>query len=313
MVMEVYDRAVAKHGADNIVVMGDSAGGGFTLGLAQMLRNQGKALPAKLILLSPYLDQTAADPMQEELEETDILISIEGIRRLGSWWVREGEDPVMFPVSPLFEPVDRLPPMLAFAGSDEVLLSDSLRLKQTAAENGARIELKIYDRMQHVWMLLPIPEAKKAQAEIVNYLLAAKDKFQKYAIGFAEKQLFQIYRGNIVEPIVDSICFEPGDKRLMVAAVQRDMMDCTRGRAALSFSLKSLLHILGIYMKNRTAAIIIEPLDQFWRQRFRAIADIEVKHLHEKSSGSLEIVGDDIHMIQRVEFHISPSACGRVR
>ncbi|WP_430414179.1 alpha/beta hydrolase [Parasphingorhabdus sp.] len=174
MVMEAYDRAVAKHGADNIVVMGDSAGGGFTLGLAQMLRNQGKALPAKLILLSPYLDQTAADPMQEELEETDILISIEGIRRLGTWWVREGEDPVMFPVSPLFEPVDRLPPMLAFAGSDEVLLSDSLRLKQTAAENGARIELKIYDRMQHVWMLLPIPEAKKAQAEIVNYLLAAK-------------------------------------------------------------------------------------------------------------------------------------------
>lgn len=174
MVMEAYDRAVAEHGADNIVVMGDSAGGGFSLGLAQMLRNHGKPLPAKLILLSPYLDQTAADPMQVELEKTDILISVEAIRQLGTWWLREGEDPTMFPVSPLFEPVDRLPPMLAFAGSDEVLLSDSLRLKQKADECGAQIDLKIYDRMQHVWMLLPIREAKTALNEIVNFLLAPK-------------------------------------------------------------------------------------------------------------------------------------------
>lgn len=174
MVMQAFEQAVARHGADNIVVMGDSAGGGFSLGLAQMLRNQAKALPCKLVLLSPYLDQTAADPMQVELEKTDVLISVEGIRRLGSWWMREGEDPAMFPSSPLFESVDRLPPMLVFAGSDEVLLSDSLRLKKKGDEIGARIDLKIYDRMQHVWMLLPIPEAKRALNEIVEFLLAPK-------------------------------------------------------------------------------------------------------------------------------------------
>ena len=130
MVMQAFEQAVSRHGAENIVVMGDSAGGGFSLGLSQMLRNQGQALPSKLVLLSPYLDQTAADATQVELDKTDILISIEGIRRLGSWWMREGEDPGMFPASPLFEPVDRLPPMLVFAGTDEVLLADSLRLKQ---------------------------------------------------------------------------------------------------------------------------------------------------------------------------------------
>ena len=174
MVMEAFEQAVSRHGAENIVVMGDSAGGGFSLGLAQMLRNRNKALPSKLVLLSPYLDQTAADPMQMELEKTDILISVEGIRRLGSWWMREGEDPAMFPGSPLFETLDRLPPILVFAGTDEVLLSDSLRLKKKGDESGAQIELKVYDRMQHVWMLLPIPEAKKALDEIVEFLLAPK-------------------------------------------------------------------------------------------------------------------------------------------
>jgi len=174
MVMEAFEQAVARHGAENIVVMGDSAGGGFSLGLSQMLRNQSKALPGKLVLLSPYLDQTAADPMQAELENTDVLISVEGIRRLGSWWMRDGEDPAMFPLSPLFAPVDRLPPMLVFAGTDEVLLADSLRLKQKGDEVAAEIDLKIYDRMQHVWMLLPIPEAKKALDEIVGFLTAPK-------------------------------------------------------------------------------------------------------------------------------------------
>lgn len=174
MVMDAFEQAVSRHGAENIVVMGDSAGGGFSLGLAQMLRNQRKALPGKLVLLSPYLDQTAADPTQLELEKTDVLISVEGIRRLGSWWMREGEDPAMFPASPLFETVDRLPPMLVFAGSDEVLLADSLRLKKKGDEDGAEIELKVYDRMQHVWMLLPIPESKRALNEIVEFLLAPK-------------------------------------------------------------------------------------------------------------------------------------------
>lgn len=174
MVMEAFEQAVSRHGAENIVVMGDSAGGGFSLGLSQMLRNQGRALPSKLVLLSPYLDQTAADATQVELEKTDVLISIEGIRRLGSWWMREGEDPAMFPASPLFEPVDQLPPMLVFAGSDEVLLADSLRLKKKGEECGAKIDLKVYDRMQHVWMLLPVPEAKRALDEMVKFLLAPK-------------------------------------------------------------------------------------------------------------------------------------------
>ncbi|WP_173205001.1 alpha/beta hydrolase [Sphingopyxis sp. BSNA05] len=174
MVMEAFRQAVSRHGAENIVVMGDSAGGGFSLGLSQMLRDEGKELPAKLVLLSPYLDQTAADATQAELEKTDVLISVEGIRRLGSWWMREGEDPAMFPASPLFAPLDRLPPMLVFAGTDEVLLADSLRLKQKGDECGANIELKLYDRMQHVWMLLPIPEAKKALNEITGFLLSSK-------------------------------------------------------------------------------------------------------------------------------------------
>lgn len=189
MVMEAYEQAVAKYGAENIVVMGDSAGGGYSLGLSQMLRDQGKPLPAKLVLLSPYIDLTAADPMQLELEKTDVLITAKGIRDGGLMWVREGEDPAGFPASPLFHPVNDLPPMQLFAGEVETLYSDSLRLKKKGDESGAEISFHPYEGMQHVWMLLPIREAKRAIEEIVEYLLTPKIKLQQHPVGLAEKEL----------------------------------------------------------------------------------------------------------------------------
>ena len=170
MVMEAYEQAVAKYGAENIVVMGDSAGGGYSLGLSQMLRDQGKTLPSKVVLLSPYIDLTASDPRQPELEKTDVMISVKGIRDGGLWWAREGEDPASFPVSPLFHPVNDLPPMQLFAGTAETLFADADRLKQKGDEAGASISYHPYEDMQHVWMLAPIPEGKRAISEIVEFI-----------------------------------------------------------------------------------------------------------------------------------------------
>lgn len=191
MVMQAYQKTLIKHGAENIIFMGDSAGGGFSLGLSQTLRNDNQSQPRKLVLLSPYLDQTASDPEQLELEKKDILISVEGIQRLGSWWAREGESPDDFPISPLFAPVDNLPPMQVFAGTDEVLLSDSKRLKEQGDVVAANIDLRVYAGMQHVWMLLPIPEAKRAIDEIVENLLAPEIELKQDSVGLAEEELLQ--------------------------------------------------------------------------------------------------------------------------
>ena len=192
MVMEAYNQAVAKYGAENIVIMGDSAGGGYSLGLSQMLRDQGKPLPAKVVLLSPYIDLTASDPMQLELEKTDVLITVKGIRDGGLWWAKEGQDPAEFPVSPLFHPVNDLPPMQLFAGTAETLYSDALRLKKKGDAAGASIQFHEYEQMQHVWMLIPIPEGKRAINQIVEFLLAPKIELQQNPVGLGEKELLQV-------------------------------------------------------------------------------------------------------------------------
>ncbi len=170
VVMQAYERAADKYGAENITIMGDSAGGGYSLGLAQMLRNQGKPMPGKIILLSPWLDATASDPLQQELEKHDVLLSVQGARTAGQFWAGEGKDPATFPVSPLFAAIDRLPPIALFAGSHDVLYADALRLKEKAAVQDIDIALHVGEEMQHVWMLLPIREAKLAQAQIIDFI-----------------------------------------------------------------------------------------------------------------------------------------------
>lgn len=189
MVVEAYEMAVAKYGAENIVVMGDSAGGGYSLGLSQMLRDQGKPLPSKVVLLSPYIDLTASDPFQLELEKTDILVGIKGIREGGLMWANEGDEIAEFPISPLFYPVNDLPPIQLFAGKVETLYSDALRLKKKGDEAGIDISFHAYDGMQHVWMLLPIREARRAIDEIVAFLLAPKVELKEDPVRLAEKEL----------------------------------------------------------------------------------------------------------------------------
>lgn len=170
VVMQAYERAADKYGAENITIMGDSAGGGYSLGLAQMLRDQGKPMPGKIILLSPWLDATASDPLQQELEKHDVLLSVQGAQTAGQFWAGEGNNPATFPVSPLFAAIDRLPPIALFAGSHDVLYADALRLKEKAAAQDIDIALHVGEEMQHVWMLLPIREAKVAQAQIIDFI-----------------------------------------------------------------------------------------------------------------------------------------------
>jgi len=53
---------------DDLIMMGDSAGGGFALALAQKLKNESIDQPAQIILLSPWLDITLTNPDIKEID-----------------------------------------------------------------------------------------------------------------------------------------------------------------------------------------------------------------------------------------------------
>ena len=60
--LAAYLYLLSSHDASSIIIAGDSAGGGMTLAILCILRNQGLPLPAGTILISPWVDLTHSFP-----------------------------------------------------------------------------------------------------------------------------------------------------------------------------------------------------------------------------------------------------------
>ncbi|WP_108811113.1 alpha/beta hydrolase fold domain-containing protein [Sphingorhabdus sp. Alg231-15] len=166
----LFGQLAEKHGAANMTVMGDSAGGGLSLAVAHSLRDNGHSQPARLILLSPWLDVTATHPDQPEIEKRDPMISISGLRKFGELYAGhlDAKDPR---VSPLFGSHKGLPPMQIFTGSADVLLPDAQRFRTALERVDGNFEYHEYSKMFHVWMLIPIPEGKKVMGQVSSFIL----------------------------------------------------------------------------------------------------------------------------------------------
>lgn len=157
--------------ASNVVIMGDSAGGGLALALTLSIRDKGLPLPAKLMLISPWVDLTLVG---------ETLHSKNGIDPMLTWdWIVSktpdylGATAATNPlVSPLFADLTGLPPTLVQVGSEEILLSDSERLAVNAAAAGWALTLTVWQGMWHDFQLLGsmVPEADAAIAAITRFV-----------------------------------------------------------------------------------------------------------------------------------------------
>jgi acetyl esterase/lipase len=153
----------------SIVLMGDSAGGGLALGFVQALRDARLALPASVIMLSPWLDVTLENPDIGQLSPVDPFLNIGALRTAGRAWAGRS-NPRRMEISPVYGHFEGLPPLSLFIGTKDVLLADCRRLWNICAVTGAPLDYYEYEHMLHVWMLLPIRESEHAVAQIMGIL-----------------------------------------------------------------------------------------------------------------------------------------------
>jgi len=173
LLLPVYDELAACAGSANITIMGDSSGGGISLALAQQLREAGMDQPGRLILLSPWLDATLSNPEIAEFDKIDPFLGVEGLQYGGAAYARD-VDPKSYLVSPVYGSVRDLAPISLFIGTRDILFPDCRKLRESAEDEGVRIDYREYDGMVHDWMLGPMPEAKHALAEIVELIQQEK-------------------------------------------------------------------------------------------------------------------------------------------
>ncbi|MXY52467.1 MAG: alpha/beta hydrolase [Gammaproteobacteria bacterium] len=160
------DRGIAP---GQIVIAGDSAGGGLTLACLLALKEQGKPQPAGAVLLSPWTDLTASGASVRTRADADPMIDGGVLVPMAGLYC--GDTPSTTPgVSPLFGDLAGLPPLLIQVGDFEVLLDDSTRLAERAREAGVDVKLEVFDGAFHVFQHNPnLPESAQALAAIGTF------------------------------------------------------------------------------------------------------------------------------------------------
>ena len=165
---EAYDKLIALYKTllsdtdpKNIVIMGDSAGGGLSLGLAMKLNELSLPQPRDIIMLSPWLDVSMSNPIIPAYDKLDPMLGIYGLKELGQMWAGElGVCSSM--ASPIYGDVRGLGRLTLFVGTHEILLPDAQRFFVRAQAHDVPLNYFEWPKMNHVFPLFPIPERKQA-------------------------------------------------------------------------------------------------------------------------------------------------------
>lgn len=146
--MRAYVALLAEH--QNIVLVGDSAGGGLAMALAETIARTEFAQPSAMVLMSPWADLTCSGETMESNKRIDPMLHPDWLTSSAKMYA--GELPLETPgISPLFGNHSNLPRTLIQVGSDEILLSDALRTAEALKAAGVETELQVYDGMWHVF------------------------------------------------------------------------------------------------------------------------------------------------------------------
>lgn len=175
MVEPLYKEIIAKVDSQNLIMMGDSAGGGITIALAEKMSSNNIKLPHKTILLSPWLDVKLENKEIEEVQKNDTELNKETLKLAGISYARTEQGMEDYLVNPINGPLEKLSNVVIYTGTYDILNPDSHLLQEKAKDVGVDIKLKEYDKAPHIWIVNNINKndelANKAYNDLLGDLL----------------------------------------------------------------------------------------------------------------------------------------------
>jgi epsilon-lactone hydrolase len=155
---------------ENILIMGESAGGGLCLATLLALRDKGIPLPVAGVALSPWTDlKLTGDSYRTKV---NVCISPPGMNVVCSRYYVGDHDPSDPWISPLYGDLHGLPPLYIVVGEYETMLDDSTRFAAKAKTAGVDVTLVVGKKMIHCYPLMApmFPEATQALNEICAFI-----------------------------------------------------------------------------------------------------------------------------------------------
>jgi len=159
------------HQPEDIVIMGDSAGGGLALSTQLAIKERGLPLPVCSVLIAPWVDLTISqDSVYKYIDRSPMLF----LREMKAWARNyAGEYPLDHPnVSPLYGDLAGLPPTLIQVSDTEVLIDEGTLLAEKAEKAGVDVTFQEFHGLIHVWQIYwrYLPQARIAIRKIVEFI-----------------------------------------------------------------------------------------------------------------------------------------------
>ena len=159
-----YKYVLKKHGAKNIIVIGDSAGGNLALALSVYLKENNIQQPALMVLNSPWTTLETDLPSRTGNADRDVTLGNTNTRMYGEVCNPSygGNLPLNdYRLSPLHADLTGFPPILIQTGGYETLLDDSVKFMGKAVADGVDVTLSVYAGMPHDFALV-MPELQES-------------------------------------------------------------------------------------------------------------------------------------------------------
>lgn len=156
----------------DIILAGDSAGGGLAIGTALAIRDAGMPCPAAIVAMSPWgnLDHT---PTSSGRPHRDLMLNGDYLASAASRYLGGKDHLARHPwASPVHGDFHGLPPLLIQVDKGELLYDDALRLTAAARRAGVPVELQCWQGLWHVWQFFAgrLDEADQALERIARFM-----------------------------------------------------------------------------------------------------------------------------------------------
>jgi acetyl esterase/lipase len=156
--------------ADQVAVAGDSSGAGLVLSLLLALRNEGRPMPGRAVLMCPWID-LAGGTREPPEGDSPLIVSTDATSQFADLYLsgHPADDPL---VAPLRADLSGLPPLLVQAGTGDDLVNEARLLAERGAAVGVHVSLELYPVTTHdfhlFWTFLP--EAADALHRVGEFL-----------------------------------------------------------------------------------------------------------------------------------------------
>lgn len=158
------------YSSNDIVLMGDSAGGNLCISLLLKLKEAGAAMPSSAVALCPWTDAGNSGESMKINEPFD-WVEKRMADTWAKWWLgeRSHQDPL---ISPIYADLRGLSPIYVQAGGREILFDMISEFYQRAIQQGTNIKMDVWESMNHDFQAYGerLPEAKDALSKISRFI-----------------------------------------------------------------------------------------------------------------------------------------------